>query len=35
MCTGDNQDTANAISIEAKIVTEEELDRFSYSSMIG
>ena len=37
MCTGDNQDTANAISVEAGIVTKEELNGVhnKYASMIG
>lgn len=35
MCTGDNIDTAIAISKNAGIVTQEEVDRFPYSCMTG
>jgi len=33
MCTGDNIDTAIAISIDAGIVTQEEIDRNEESKM--
>jgi len=35
MCTGDNIDTAIAISKNAGIVTQEEVERFDYSCMTG
>lgn len=35
MCTGDNIDTAKAISKNAGIVTEEELQRNEYAAMTG
>lgn len=35
MCTGDNIDTATAISINAGIITKEEAKASEYSCMIG
>lgn len=35
MCTGDNIDTAKAISKNAGIVTEEELQRNEFAAMTG
>lgn len=35
MCTGDNIDTAKAISKNAGIVTQDEIDNKPYSCMTG
>jgi len=35
MCTGDNLDTARAISIEAGIITPEDTDENGYLCMTG
>lgn len=35
MCTGDNIDTAIAISKNAGIVTKEEIDRNEFAAMTG